>query len=129
MSALYSNESLLQVLFITCVVGCGCAWLAGRAIALTWRPAYVVIGAMLLMGGAVRFFHFALFGEELFVPQTYLFETICLIVVAMTAWRMTRARQMVRQYYWLYEPNGPFGWRARQDSSGQGPRGVEMASD
>jgi len=23
---------------------------------------------------------------------------------------------MVRQYYWLYEPSGPLGWRLRQDA-------------
>jgi hypothetical protein len=129
MAALYINESLLQVIFITFIVGCGCAWQAGRAIALTWRPAYVVVGAMLLMGFAVRFFHFALFEEVLFAPLSYLFETACLMVVALTAWRATRARQMVRQYYWLYESNGPLGWRPRQDEPAKAPADTKIAGD
>ena len=27
---------------------------------------------------------------------------------------MTRARQMARQYPWLYERTGPFSWRERK---------------
>src|SRR5579864_5147277 len=120
MSALYANENVLQTIFITFVVGCGCAWQAGRSIALTWRPIGAVIRATILLGLAVRFLHFALFEEPLFAPAAYLFETTCLIVVASLAWRYTRARQMVRQYYWLYEASGPLGWRPRQDGSTKG---------
>jgi hypothetical protein len=129
MPALYDNESLLQVLFVTVVLGCGCAWLAGRAVAQTWRPAATAFAAMLLLGLAVRFFHFALFGEELFRPLTYAVETAGLIAVALAGWRLTRARQMTRQYYWLYEPSGPFGWRLRQDAAGQAGAGGKIAGD
>jgi len=70
MADLYSSTSLLHIFFITGVLGCGCAWLAGRAIALTWRPITMVVGAAVLMGLAVRFIHFALFEERLFAPTT-----------------------------------------------------------
>ncbi len=110
---LYDNENLFQVLFLTFVLGCGCAWATGRAIARTWRPMATVVPAMLLLGLAIRFFHFALFQETLVTPLTYLFESACLIVVGLLAWQHTRAGQMVRQYYWLYEANGPFGWKPR----------------
>lgn len=113
MAFLYSNENLLQVVFLTFVLGCGCAWMTGRAIARTWRPVGAVVPAMALLGLATRFFHFALFNETLLAPATYLFETACLLAVALIAWRRTRAQQMVRQYYWLYEPNGPLGWKPR----------------
>ena len=43
MSALYTEETLLQTFFITFIVGCGCAWQAGRSIAQTWRPLWAVI--------------------------------------------------------------------------------------
>jgi len=115
MNALYAEETLLQTIFITFIVGCGCAWQAGRSIALTWRPLSAVIRAMILLGFAVRFLHFALFQEMLFVPLAYLFETACLILTASLAWRYTRTRQMIRQYYWLYEATGPLSWRPRQD--------------
>ena len=71
---------------------------------------------MIPLGMAVRFVHFALFNETLLQPRTYLIETAILIVVACLSFQRTRARQMVTQYYWLYEPNGPLGWRLRQDA-------------
>jgi hypothetical protein len=113
---LYSNESIVQVLFVTLVLGGGCALLAGRAIALTWRSIWVVVAAMIPMGLAVRFVHFALFNETLLAPRTYLVETIILLIVACLSFQRTRARQMVRQYYWMYEPSGPLSWRLRQDA-------------
>jgi len=117
MSALYTEETLLQTFLITFMVGCGCAWQAGRSIAVTWRPLSAVIRAMILLGFAVRFLHFALFQEQLFVPLAYVFETACLIATASLAWRYTRTRQMVRQYYWLYEASGPLSWRPRGDGA------------
>lgn len=113
---LYSNESIFQVLFVTLVLGAGCALLAGRAIALTWRSIWIAVIAMVPMGLAVRFVHFALFNETLLQPQTYLVETAILIAAACLSFQRTRASQMVKQYYWLYEPNGPLGWRLRQDA-------------
>lgn len=119
MSDLVSMDVLLRTLFITVVLGCGCAWLAGRAIALTWRSPVMVLGAAVLMGLGVRFVHFALFQEPLLAPLTLLAETAALFAVALLAWRRTRTLQMVRQYYWLYEANGPLGWRPRKDASPQ----------
>ena len=71
---------------------------------------------MIPMGLAVRFVHFALFNETLWQPQTYLLETIILMAISCLAFQRTRAWQMVKQYYWLYEPSGPLGWRLRQDA-------------
>ena len=39
-----------------------------------------------------------------------------LIAAACLSFQRTRAQQMIRQYYWLYEPSGPLGWRLRQDA-------------
>ena len=41
----------------------GAAWLAGRAIAQTWRPWWSAVAYMLILGLAVRFFHYALFAN------------------------------------------------------------------
>lgn len=112
-----SVDVVLRVVVITLVFGCGAAWLAGRAIALTWRPPAMVFGAALLMGIAVRFLHFALFEEPLLAVRSFVVETGVILAVALLAWRRTRAQQMVRQYYWLYEPRGLLGWRLRQDAS------------
>ncbi len=116
MTEIYSGTSLLHIVFVTIILGCGCAWLAGRAIALTWRPIGMVFGAAILMGLAVRFIHFALFNERLLAPASLLVEIAIMFAVALLAYRRTRVLQMVRQYYWLYEANGPLGWRPRQDA-------------
>ena len=58
---LYEEDYLSLFLLVTVVMGGGAAWLAGRAIAATWRPWWHVAFYMLILGGAVRFIHFALF--------------------------------------------------------------------
>ena len=113
---LSSNESIFQVLFVTLVLGGGCALLAGQAIASTWRSIWVAVAAMIPMGFAVRFVHFALFNETLLVPRTYAAETLVLMAIACLSFQRARALQMVSQYYWLYEANGPLSWRLRQDA-------------
>ena len=119
MPQLYADGSFLHVLFLTFVLGCGCAWAAGRAIAQSWRPAWIAACALVLMSFALRFLHFALFQEPLLEPVTWLFETVCLMAVGLTSWRHARAAMMVRQYYWLYEAAGPLNWRPRQDGPAQ----------
>ncbi len=71
MGGLYESESLLQVLLVTGAIGGGAAWLAGRAIATTWRPFWHVVAYTLLLGCAVRFVHFALFEGTLLSPASY----------------------------------------------------------
>jgi hypothetical protein len=112
---LYASESLTQVLLVTGLIGGGAAWLAGRAIALTWRPTWHLPGYMALLGAAVRFVHFALFEATLLSVSSYVVDTLYLVLVGTLAWRMTRAHQMATQYYWLYERTGPLTWRERSD--------------
>jgi len=110
---LYASESFLQVLLVTGVIGGGAAFLAGRAVAQTWRPFWTVLLYMAMLGAAVRFVHFALFEATLLSPASYTVDTLYLIAVSALAWRMTRAAQMATQYYWLYERTGPLTWRER----------------
>jgi hypothetical protein len=117
---LYGSESWLQVLLVTGVIGGGAAFLAGRAIAQTWRPFWHVLVYMAMLGAAVRFVHFALFEATLLSPASYAADTAYLLFLGATAWRMTRAAQMATQYYWLYERTGPLTWRER-------PPGEELA--
>ena len=110
---LYADESWFNVAFVTGVLGGGAAWLAGRALAQTWRPWWHAAAYMLLLAAFVRFIHFALFEATLVSPASYLADAIFLIAVGCLAWRRTRASQMVTQYDWLYERDGPLGWRER----------------
>ena len=98
---------------VTLLLGCGCAFLTGQAVAAMWRPAWQVIVYMLLLGLADRFLVFALYGGELAHLPGYLVDTFIMLAVALTAFMSTRARKMVRQYPWLYERAGLFGRRER----------------
>jgi hypothetical protein len=113
MDEFYASESLLQIALVTGVLGGGAAFLAGRAIAQTWRPFWNVLLYMAMLGAAVRFVHFALFGTTLLSSASYTADTLYLIMSGSLAWRMTRAAQMATQYYWLYERTSPVTWRTR----------------
>jgi hypothetical protein len=113
MTELYATESLPQIVFVTGILGGGAAFLAGRAIAQTWRPFWHLLIYMAMLGAGVRFIHFALFEDALVSPASYLIDTLYLVVVGALAWRLTRAGQMATQYYWLYVRTGPLTWRAR----------------
>jgi hypothetical protein len=113
MTDLYATESLPQIVMVTGLIGGGAAFLAGRAIAQTWRPFWHLLIYMAMLGGGVRFVHFALFEDALFSPASYLIDTLYLVIVGALAWRLARAGQMATQYYWLYERTGPLTWRER----------------
>ena len=67
-------------MLVTVILGGGAAALAGRAIAQTWRPWWQVVAYMLILGAAVRFFHFALFGGTLLSLHYYLVDSaVCLL--------------------------------------------------
>lgn len=101
---LYEENSFGVFLLVTLVLGGAGAWLSGRAIALTWRPWWMAALAMLLLGAAVRFVHFALFDGTLVSPYFYAVDGAILIVIALAGFRATRRRQMARQYGFLVEP-------------------------
>jgi hypothetical protein len=108
------------VVFVTGLIGGGAAWLTGRAIAQTWRPFWHLMIYVAMLGGAVRFVHFALFEATLLSPPSYAVDTIYLLLLSALAWRMTRAAQMATQYYWLYERTSPVTWRVRANANGTG---------
>ena len=114
MDELYAAESLLQIALVTGVLGGGAAFLAGRAIAQTWRPFWSVVVYMAMLGAAVRFVHFALFQGSFLSPHYYLVDLAVVLAVALLGHRTTRTSQMARQYRWLVERTGPLSWRERQ---------------
>ena len=61
------------------MIGGGAAFLAGRAIAQTWRPFWHVVIYMAMLGAAVRFVHFALFEGTLLSPASYAADTLYLL--------------------------------------------------
>jgi Domain of unknown function (DUF6867) len=111
-----SAESSLGVFFlVTVAMGGGAAWLAGRAIAATWRPWWHVALYMAILGLAVRFMHFALFDSKMLSPQYYLVDFAVCLAFGFLGFRLTRVRQMVSRYGWINERAGWFRWRRRDE--------------
>jgi NO-binding membrane sensor protein with MHYT domain len=119
---LYEEDYFGLFLLVTVVMGGGAAWLAGRAIAATWRPWLHVAGYMLILGAAVRFIHFALFDGTLLSPQFYAIDTVVCLIFGFLGFRVTRVAQMTTQYGWINERAGLLRWTRRTATiSGKGP--------
>jgi hypothetical protein len=110
---LYEEDSLGVFLLVTVVLGGGAAALAGRAVALTWRPWWQVVVYMLMLGAVVRFIHFALFGGTLLSIHYYAVDTLVCMAFGFAGFQAARARRMVAQYPWINEPDGPLHWRRK----------------
>ena len=75
----YEEGSFGIFVLVSIILGGGAAALAGRAIALTWRTRWQVVSYMLILGAAVRFVHFALFGGTLLSVHYYVVDaSICM---------------------------------------------------
>ena len=110
---LYEEPSFWLFGLVTVLLGGWAAWTTGRATATTWRPYWLCVVYLLLLAGAVRFIHYALFGGTLRSPHYYAVDAAVLLVIGSVGFRYTRTRQMTTQYRWLYERTGPLSWRER----------------
>lgn len=90
-----------------------CSFLAGQAVAETWRPAWMAVASGFGVAIFDRFLHWGLFSGHLWSLQGYVLNGIILSVYAVVGYRLTLAAKMVRQYPWIYEKSGPFTWRDR----------------
>jgi hypothetical protein len=110
---LYEEPSFWLFALVTVVMGGWAAWMTGRAMAITWRPYWMLIAYLFILAGAVRFIHYALFEGTLLSVHYYAIDAIVLLVLGTLGFQYYRARLMTTQYRWLYERTGPFGWRER----------------
>ena len=121
---LIAEKSWAAFLLVTVVLGGGAAFMAGRAVARSWKPYGRVVLYMLLLGLAVRFLHWGLFMDATYASwrdmqgtllslHYYVVDTLVLIAMASLGYRLERARQMTTQYGWIYERTSPLGWRKR----------------
>jgi hypothetical protein len=111
--SLFVEDNLWIFVFLTLILGGGAAFMAGRGMAIQWRPLWMPLLAMIPLTLGLRFLHFALFGAELTSLHYLLTDFIILVVAAILGYRTTMAKKMVRQYPWLYEKSGPLSWRSR----------------
>jgi hypothetical protein len=114
---LYEEDYISLFLLVTVVMGGGAAWLAGRAIAATWRPWWHVAAYMLILGAAVRFIHFALFEGTLLSLQFYAVDTLVCLIFGFLGFRATRVAQMTTQYSWINDRAGFLRWGKRSAST------------
>jgi predicted permease len=110
---LYEEGSFGVFVLVTIILGGGASWLAGRAIAGTWRPIWQVIIYALILGLAVRFIHFSLFSGTLLSPYYYLVDSLVCLAFGLLGFRTARAAQMVRQYRWINDAHGWMRWRRK----------------
>jgi hypothetical protein len=122
---IYEEDSLGVFLLVSVLLGGGAAWLAGRAIASTWRPWWHVAFYMLILGAAVRFLHFALFEATLLSVHYYLVDLGICLAFGFLGFRVTRAAQMATQYRWLNTRTGAFSWRRREQDVRRAPADCE----
>jgi hypothetical protein len=117
--SLLIEHSVWLFLILVVVMGGGAAFLAGRALASGWKPVAQLLAYMIPFTAGIRFLQYALFNDEklgtpnLTSGQYFITDFIILFLIAWAGYQSTRANQMVRQYPWLYEKTGPFGWRAK----------------
>ena len=115
---LYSTDpsSIAAFIIFTLILGFLGGWATGRAFAGTWRSPIMLIPAVLLLGAAVRFLHYAIAGEDLTSVYYYVESTVIVALGAVYGFRSCRSDQMARQYSWLYAKAGAMGWAAKSST-------------
>jgi NO-binding membrane sensor protein with MHYT domain len=109
---LYDDSSLFVFILVTIVLGGSAGYSSGKAIAQTWRPGWHLVASALVLGVAVRFLHYGLFGASFLTPHYYTIDTVLVLLAAFAGFRLTRVKQMTTRYRWLYQATGPFAWKS-----------------
>src|SRR3989304_2704194 len=94
------DKGLWVFVFLTVTLGGAAARVTGSAIASSWRSPWQIVGAAFLLACAVRFFHFALFGEPLLALPNFIADLLSVLMFASFGFQLTLARQIVKQYPW-----------------------------
>jgi small-conductance mechanosensitive channel len=110
---LYEESSVWLFLLVTVAMGGWAAWRTGKATARMWKPSWMLVPYMLLLGMAVRFIHFAMFEGTLFSLRYYLVDTAVILVFAWLGWRYERTVAMARQYAFAFEKASALSWRRK----------------
>jgi len=111
------EQSLGIFLLVSVLLGGGAAWLAGRAIAATWRPSWHVALYMVILSFGVRFLHFALFDGKFLTLHYYLVDYAVCLGLGLLGFRLTRVTQMVSRYAWINGRAGLLRWRRRDNAA------------
>lgn len=107
------GDTLSMVLLFNLVLVGPASFAAGQGVAAKWRPWAQMIGYAGLLSAGLRFFDYALANGELWSIGGFLLGWLVQLAIASFGFQLTRARQMVRQYPWLYRRKGLLGWDER----------------
>jgi hypothetical protein len=107
------GDTLFAVLLFNLVLVGPASFAAGQGVGSTWRPWWQLVGYAALLSAGLRFFDYALGNGELWSGGGFLLGWIVQLAIAAFSCRLTRVRQMVRQYPWLYRRKGLLGWEER----------------
>jgi hypothetical protein len=107
------GDTLFNVILFNCVLVAPASFAAGHAVAIAWRRWDRIVLYSALLAAGLRFFDYALAGGELWSTGGFVLGWTVQLAIAAFAYRLTRTRQMVRQYPWLYRRKGLLGWEER----------------
>jgi hypothetical protein len=107
------GASLNVFIGLTLILAGGAAIMTGRAIADSWKPAWLVVAAAFGLALADRFLIYALFSGELLSLWGLVLHFAILACLGLLSWRITRVGRMVTQYPWRYERSSLFAWREK----------------
>ncbi|ROR32852.1 DUF6867 family protein [Inmirania thermothiophila] len=99
---------------VTVILMGGAAWMTGRAVANTWRPAWQVVAYCILEAAGSRFLIYALFEGRLLSATGFLADAAVLVAIGLVAYRYYHVRRMVEQYPWQYERAGLWAYREKR---------------
>lgn len=111
--SLLVEQNLWVFVILTLIFGGGAAFMAGRGLAMKWRPVSMAILAMVPLTLGLRFLHYALFGADLTSLHYLVTDFLILLAACLLGYRVTMVKKMTGQYPWLYEQAGPLAWRAK----------------
>jgi hypothetical protein len=107
------GDTLFDVVLFNLVLVGPASFAAGNAVAVGWRQWNRIVFYTALLSAGLRFFDYGLANAELWSGGGFALGWLVQFAIAAFAYRLTRARQMVRQYPWLYQRKGLLGWEAR----------------
>lgn len=110
----FLGSSVTVFIGVTVLLTGFAAYMTGQALANTWRPMHQLFFYCALLAAAARFLSYALFKGQLLSLSGFVIDAIVLTLIGLFAYRITKARKMIKQYPWLYQRAGLFGWRERQ---------------
>jgi hypothetical protein len=107
------GDTLFNIALMNLVLVGPASFAAGQAVAITWRHWGQLVFYTALLSATLRFLDYALGGGELWSVAGFLLGWAVQMSIGAFAYRLTRSRQMVQQYPWLYRRKGLLGWEER----------------